>query len=172
VLKKVDGMFSKINSAIALIGAMLIFMLMLYCFAGVVGRYLLGRYFLTNPVQGVDEYSGLMMVLIIFLGMAWTLEQKGHIAIDIFPKRLGKKRPFLAEALSIIPVAVAAFFLLWKGFDLALSKLHIYSSTRMEIWLFPYYCSVPIGGLLLLIQCIRMLFSSSKVRQNLQRRDN
>jgi TRAP-type C4-dicarboxylate transport system permease small subunit len=165
------AMFSKINSVIAFIGAMLVFMLMLYCFAGVIARYLLGRYFLTNPVPGVDEYSGLIMVLIIFLGMAWTLEQGGHIAIDIFTKRIGKKRPFLAEALSTIPVAVAAFFLLWKGFDLALSKLHIHSSTRMEVWLFPYYCSVPIGGLLLLIQCIRMLFSSSKVR-DLKKRDS
>jgi C4-dicarboxylate transporter DctQ subunit len=47
------------------------------------------RYFLNQPQLFVDELASFLEVLIIFGGLAWTFNARGHIRIDLVTPHLG-----------------------------------------------------------------------------------
>ena len=138
----------------AYVGMVIIFGLSIYVAVAVLARYILGQ-----PFPGVVEWAGFMMVIIVFLGLAYTLEEDRHIRVEWLTSRLHGKTLFILSIISMIVVAFVATIFLWKGGQLALGKLHTLSSDE-RIPVFPFYIFMPIGGALLLVQALRWLFSS------------
>lgn len=74
-----------------------ILLMILIIFFGVFTRYVLG-----NPLPFVDEYSGFLLALIIFLGLAYALKTKGHVSVDIVIKMLPHRITAYLEAANLI----------------------------------------------------------------------
>jgi TRAP-type C4-dicarboxylate transport system permease small subunit len=50
-----------------------------------------GRTFFFKPLEGTLELNEMLMVLIVFLGLAWTQSQRGNVKIEVFTSRLSFK---------------------------------------------------------------------------------
>lgn len=56
--------------------------------AGAVTCDVLLRYFVNQPLLGVDEIAGFLQVLVVFWGCAYTFQQGGHIRVDLVTSHL------------------------------------------------------------------------------------
>ncbi len=140
----------KANFSAAALAAALIFALVFYNSYATVARY-----FFNKPPAGSHEISTYLIPVIVFLGLAYTLEMKRHIIVDTLIRRLKIRNQLVLNVITTLIVAVLAAILVWKGTELALSKFHQTSGSYPPFPLFPFYIFVPIGSLLLLLQSIR-----------------
>jgi TRAP-type C4-dicarboxylate transport system permease small subunit len=107
----------------------------------------LARYFFNYPFSFVDEYSGYLLVVMGFLGMAAALRRDAHITVDIVTNALPKKvRHWLDIGAHCLAVIIAAV-LFWISMKLAWENYstHLLSSTIMETPLWIPQVFIPIG---------------------------
>ena len=72
------------------------------------------RYIFSSPIKGVAEITEVMLVVTVFLGIAHTYNEKGHVSVDLFTSRLSVKSrsivDFNTSLLSLLMVAI----LIWQ----------------------------------------------------------
>jgi TRAP-type C4-dicarboxylate transport system permease small subunit len=95
--------FDRFLRTLALMSGGVLLLLMSYTVIDVVLRYVFNR-----PFSGSLEFTEFMMVLIVFLAIAFTGWTGGHIAVDLFEKQLD--RPSLRYLPAIISFAGALLF--------------------------------------------------------------
>jgi TRAP-type C4-dicarboxylate transport system permease small subunit len=59
----------------------------------------IGRFFFNRPLYGTLELNTLLMSAIVFLSLAWTQSQRGHVRVEVLISRAG---PNLRGTLNII----------------------------------------------------------------------
>ncbi|MBW1666654.1 MAG: TRAP transporter small permease [Deltaproteobacteria bacterium] len=59
----------------------------------------IGRYFFSRPIYGTLELNTLLMSAIVFLSLAWTQSQRGHVRVEVLISRV---RPTLHGIFNII----------------------------------------------------------------------
>jgi TRAP-type C4-dicarboxylate transport system permease small subunit len=64
----------------------------------------IGRFFFSKPLHGTLELNMLLMSAIVFLGLAWTQSQRGHVRVEIL---ISRAKPKLRSLLNIICWAIA-----------------------------------------------------------------
>jgi len=64
----------------------------------------IGRFFFSKPLHGTLELNMLLMSAIVFLGLAWTQSQRGHVRVEVI---ISRTRPTIRSALNIICWAIA-----------------------------------------------------------------
>jgi TRAP-type C4-dicarboxylate transport system permease small subunit len=64
----------------------------------------IGRFFFSKPLHGTLELNMLLMSAIVFLGLAWTQSQRGHVRVEIL---ISRTKPKLRSVLNIICWAIA-----------------------------------------------------------------
>jgi TRAP-type C4-dicarboxylate transport system permease small subunit len=69
----------------------------------------IGRFFFSKPLHGTLELNMLLMSAIVFLGLAWTQSERGHVRVEVL---ISRTNPNVRSALNIICWAIAfALFL-------------------------------------------------------------
>jgi TRAP-type C4-dicarboxylate transport system permease small subunit len=69
----------------------------------------IGRFFFSKPIHGTLELNMLLMSAIVFLGLAWTQSERGHVRVEVL---ISRARPTLKSTLNIACWAIAfALFL-------------------------------------------------------------
>ncbi|CAH0205826.1 TRAP transporter small permease subunit [Microbacterium sp. Bi128] len=71
------------------------------------------RFFARASVPGMIEVAESALVASVFLGLAWTSMQGGHVAVSIVTDRL---RPVLARAVSVVVWVLNAGLLAWMTY--------------------------------------------------------
>ncbi|MCR4442316.1 MAG: TRAP transporter small permease [Peptococcaceae bacterium] len=51
----------------------------------------LGRKYFAHPLQGTLEFNEMLMVIVIFVGLAWTQSERGHVCVEVFTSRMKAK---------------------------------------------------------------------------------
>jgi len=144
------NMLTKINYVTAILGGILIIGLMFYNAYATCARYIFNA-----PPQGSTEISTLVIPVLTFLALAYTLEQERHIVVDVVINHLSIRNRLRLGIIANILIAIFGAILFWKGGELSLGKFHEVSSSDVMIPLFPFYIFMPIGGLLLFLQSIK-----------------
>ena len=115
------------------------------------------RYIFNSPVRGAYELSETMMVGAVFLALAYTQKQKGHVSVQIFSSRLPAKAQTLLATI-ILFLSFGVFVLItWQGGRMAWEALIIgdYTEGTVEWPLWPGRAVVAVGAGLL---CLRLMF--------------
>ena len=73
-------------------------------------------------IPGVTEYSGYAMAASSFLALAYTLEEKGHIRVELVLSRLSESKRWFAEVWCLGVASITSIFLAFY-----LSRLVYYS---------------------------------------------
>jgi TRAP-type C4-dicarboxylate transport system permease small subunit len=146
----IETVISKIEKTFANIGMFLIVALTFFGTADVVGRYIFN-----NPISGALEIQLVMMGLTIFLGWAYTLRMKQHIALDIFfgryPLRAQAIMSFFALFISLVFFGLIA----WRAGILATMDWESGRIIRsIFIPVYPFKYVVTLGAFFLCLECI------------------
>lgn len=107
-----------------LISAVATFVMMLLVVANVVGRYLFNK-----PVTGTLEFTESLLVIIIFLSVALTQYDGGHIRVNLLTRRLPKA---WARVLTVIAMLVGAVFFAWCAYAAWNFAVQAYSFNEHE----------------------------------------
>jgi C4-dicarboxylate transporter DctM subunit len=116
----------------------------------------LGRYFLDRPITGSFEITDLMMVLIVFLGIAYTGAKGEHVSLgDLllgrFPDRVAG---FISTITNILSFSVIGL-IVWQCFVQAILVQH--RGTVSEILEIPVYPFLWIAGFGCALLCLVLL---------------
>jgi TRAP-type C4-dicarboxylate transport system permease small subunit len=141
--------YGRLLRGFGLISSLATFVMMVLVVANVIGRYLLNK-----PLTGTLEFTESLLVLIIFLSVALTQYDGGHIRVTLLTRRLPKAG---ARALTVAAMLAGAAFFSWCAYAAWRFAYQSWSFNEYE-WgtvafpLYPVKFVVFLGILLLAVQ--------------------
>jgi TRAP-type C4-dicarboxylate transport system permease small subunit len=121
------------------------------------------RYFFNRPQLFVDELSTLILILIIFGGIAFTFQRGGHIRVDLVTNRLGHRAN---RSLRVLTLFLGIVFLGIITQNTFVSSLVAYRLERLSMVMFyPLWIPmllIPIGTGLMAWVMIKALIAEVK----------
>jgi TRAP-type C4-dicarboxylate transport system permease small subunit len=121
----------------------IVFFLMLLVTAEIIARHVLG-----SPIPGQVETATLSLVLILYLGLAYTQLERGHIRVELLVSRVkGKKRELLEAFVLFLSLIVSALMLWGTAGQARISVLGREFVTSFPVW--PGRCAITFGFALL-----------------------
>ena len=75
----------------------------------------IGRYIFNAPIIGATEIQQLLMVLVVFLSLAWISVERSHIMVDLLLSRLSTRARLAAETATLFLGFVIYLILTWQG---------------------------------------------------------
>ena len=126
---------------------------------GVVARYFFNR---PNILSG--EYAKYLFSVYFVLGGAYCLRNNVHIRVDIIYNLLNRKTRIMVEAFVVFPLMFCFIFpFIWHGAIFAWTAIKFLETDPppTHILLFPIKITVPVAGILLLLQAVADLYRSS-----------
>lgn len=134
------------SRALATVAALIVFAMLLTTVVDIVSRNTIQQ-----PVPGVFEYSEVALVIIVFLGLPYTMQVGGHVAIDSLTSRLpGRWRRYVEAAALVVSLP----FVLWlavASVGVAVESVQSgevrFGVVQAPLW--PARMAVPVGSALL-----------------------
>jgi len=155
LLSRTDRVLLKLESALTLIGGIVIFLLVFLATANV-----LGRWFFSLPISGYIDWVEQAMAFFAFLGIAYTQRQGGHIRMDMLVGNLHGRALWLVELLSAFLMLGVTLVLIYgsylhflRAFEIGDSSLDINLPTWPAKLVVPVALSILALRLLLQIWC-------------------
>lgn len=127
----------------------------------VVYTVIMRRFFGNSPDWGFEVTIFIFGIMILLMG-ADTLRTKGHITVDVIQPLIKGKASLILSIFVNLLIVITSFFLLIKGFELAIESTRIMehsahqTSFNPPIWWFKWF--IPIGALLLWLQSLVELY--------------
>jgi len=116
------------------------------------------RFVFRAPTMWVPEISGLLTNVAAFLLVAYTLQEKGHTRVDFVTSHLSPGAVFLLELFTTALGILLCLILTWYGAKMALGAYAMEElSQTLQIPLWIPQAFVPLGGLLMLLELLRLL---------------
>jgi TRAP-type C4-dicarboxylate transport system permease small subunit len=145
--------------AVMLVFAALCIVLMLQVFA---------RFILNDPFSWSEELARYLQVWLVLLGAAICMQRGTHISIDYITSQLP---PMLERGLAILMnLVVIGYLLVIVRFSAELVEAASFQTTpAMQIPMWAVYISIPIGGVLLLVESLVTLLRRLHGREPYER---
>jgi len=125
-----------------------------------------------KPIAGIIELSELAVVMITFLGLAYTQLQRGHVRVEVLLSRFSDRTQSRMNIIDLL-LALAFFALLtYVSGQLAMKSVLIreirYGLIPFPIW--PAKIMVPVGTFLLCLQLGVHLFREVELYRSRKRK--
>jgi len=154
---RVENVIGQICRVFSSIGMVFLILLMLIITADIVLRATLNQ-----PIRGADEIAQLMMLIVVFLAVAFTQYKKAHIAVDLLHSRFPQKARAIVDSFTCLLSLGICGLIAWQSLAYVnrLADLNKVSDILM-IPLAPFEVIVFVGfllfGLVLLVDFLRSL---------------
>ncbi len=136
-------------------GIMLAVMMFITAF-DVIGRFAFG-----HPIKGAQELSAVMLVLVVFLGVAYTAKEKEHVRIELLLMYL---KPRVRQALDVFSNLISlilVFGIAYQGIvQMGTQKERFVTTTLLKMPLWPFALLLALGAMLLCVVVIQDLVES------------
>lgn len=149
--------FSNPASHIANIVGAIALAIMMFLFAVDVAL----RYIFILPIKGSSELVELGMVVVVFLAIAYTASQKGHVAIELVVSHFSQRTQAILDVITYVLSLLFIIVLIWRVIvraDLALQQSQ--GTVVLNIPLYPFMYLVAFGFILLAIVLLADIFNS------------
>ena len=123
------------------------------------------RYVFNSPIMGAMEFSLMLMIAVVYLGLGYTEISDRHIVIDILYKKFNQKYQRIISKINCIILLVISTILFWHSFADFLYSFKI-NEILPGMASFPKYPSkfcLSLGVLIYIFVILSKLFS---VRHN------
>ncbi|MFC1864029.1 TRAP transporter large permease subunit, partial [Thermodesulfobacteriota bacterium] len=160
ILDKV-GVFSRWTN---IAGLAALFSMVLVTFVDVFMRYIFSR-----PIKGVLEITEVIMICAIFLAVASTYNEKGHVCIDVITEKLKGKAKLILEFITTLISAGVLAIVVWQTLDLTILFFedHRIHSQLIMIPSGPFAAVITLGCTAVLLLIIRDLLLAIVEAKNL-----
>ena len=140
-LSRGDRLLFRLESALNLLGGLVILALVLFATVNILGRWLFDL-----PIDGYVDWIEQAMAFMAFLGLAYTHRLGGHIRMDIFVGRLRRRPLWLAELTSTLLMLALTLALIYGSWLHFLRAYEIGdSSLDIELPTWPAKLVVPVA---------------------------
>jgi TRAP-type C4-dicarboxylate transport system permease small subunit len=168
IMQTLGTIIRLIDTVCAIIAEGLVFLLMLLVTAEIIGRRVLG-----SPIPGQVEAATLSLVLILYLGVAYTQLEGGHIRVELLVSRvMGHKRE-LIDILTLLLSLFVSVLMLWSTAKQArisvLGKEFVSGIISFPVW--PGRCAVAFGFAILSITLVIQICSHLIAVLSVRKRD-
>jgi TRAP-type C4-dicarboxylate transport system permease small subunit len=140
----------RIEKALQIIAQVFVLLLMMATVANIIGR------FLGYPIIGAIEGSLLLLVFIVFLGLAYTQHQNAHIRVEIVLDWLAPRPRKIIELIAFIISLAILGVMIWQtgleGFTAFQVKTYQPGIISFPTW--PGKLIIPLGLLFFIIEVI------------------
>src|SRR5699024_3233180 len=117
----------------------------------------LTRFVVNYPISWTVEISRYLMIYIIFLGSALLVRKRAHIAVDFLLEIVKSKAKSILDMIVLIVSII--FFAILLVFGTQLTFIVIGQTTpNLQFSMAWDYAAVPIGGLLMFLNALAVLF--------------
>ena len=114
------------------------------------------RYVFNSPIKGNYELQTLMMVAVVFFGLAWAQSKRGHIRMDVFSSRFSPTIQDFLNLLGDVIFLMIAGIITWQmainGWQAFLSGDYLYGLIKFPVW--PAKLAMVLGSGLVSLQLI------------------
>jgi TRAP-type C4-dicarboxylate transport system permease small subunit len=115
-----------------------------------------------HSIPWITEVSVCLFAWVVFLGAGILSRRGGHISLDFLVERLPSSlQIWLRVGYSLITLVVVVVLVYWGG-QLALFVGRFQKSVYLQISLFYFYSSVPVGGILIGLNSLGAIFPNPK----------
>ncbi len=120
----------------------------------------IGRFVFQQPIKGTQELSAVLLVLVVFLGAAYTTGQKEHVRIELLLMYLGPKTRFVLDLFSGLVSLTLVSGIAYQGLvHMWTQKERFLTTTLLKLPLWPFSLLLSIGTLLLIVVLLREIAS-------------
>ena len=140
-------------------------MVMLCTLVVVVLAAIFYRYVLSDSLSWSAEVARYLCVWIGFLAASLVLFQRGHIGLEYFVNKLP---PSARRSVKVVCDAVVLIFLIvitYLGIGLAIFQIP-HQTPALQISMIWPYLSVPVGAILMALQCFYLLMEDATRRED------
>jgi TRAP-type C4-dicarboxylate transport system permease small subunit len=117
------------------------------------------RSFAGKSIEGVNELGEVMMVVIVFLGVAYAEQRRAHVSMTLFVRRMKPSVAAAVEAAGLLLVVAIVAWMLWVTTDRALVSFaaneYRFGLVRIPIW--PARAVIVLGLAAYLLQLVLRL---------------
>jgi len=110
-LSKLDRLYFKLETFLALLGGITIFLLVLLAVFNVLGRWLFSL-----PVSGYIDWVEQAMAVFAFFGIAYCQRLGGHIRMDILVSHIKGRVLWLSEFISTLVMLIITLVLVYGSY--------------------------------------------------------
>ncbi len=114
------------------------------------------RYLINSPIPGIFELNEVLLVICVYMGMAWTQIERGHIRVTAFLMRVSEETEVKLNIFAWVVTFIFLFILAYQSAIGAWESFQIrefrWGSVQMPIWWAK--ALVPIGCWMMNIQLI------------------
>ncbi len=156
MIKRAENHMTRVANALNYLAAAAVLAMMLLTTLDVILR------FFRCPISGTYEMVGYLGALTISLALATTSLNSGHIAVDVFMKRLPKRLSFIIDRLNLAAAAGMFLVITWYLVRYAAdSRSAGEVSMTLQIPVYPFIYGVATGCAALSVVLMVQLFASS-----------
>jgi C4-dicarboxylate transporter, DctQ subunit len=154
MLSRLDRLFFKLESALTLIGGIVIFLLVFLATANV-----LGRWFFSMPISGYIDWVEQAMAFFAFLGIAYTQREGGHIRMDMLVGNIHGRPLWFTELVSTLLMLGVTLILIYGSF-LHFSRAYQIGDSSLDINLptWPAKLVVPVALTVLALRLVLQIW--------------
>jgi TRAP-type C4-dicarboxylate transport system permease small subunit len=98
----------RLETALTLLSAIILFGLMFYVTAEVLMRYLFN-----HPLPGHLELTQLLIAPAVFLALSWVQAHRGHVGLDLLHEKLSPRGRAAADCLTLALALVTFLVITW-----------------------------------------------------------
>jgi len=151
-----------VTNTLAVIAAIILFLMMMLGAADVLGRYLFNR-----PITGSMEISSIMMASTALFGLAYALVKGSHVNVDMVVSCF---RPHTRAIIDFVCTALAFVFFALVTWQATATTIRDWSTGRVIDVIFvplvPLYLLVTLGTFVLSLELVvRMLHLLARIRK-------
>jgi len=157
-MKKAEKSIRWIIEASGIVGVVILLAMMMMTVVDVIMRY-----FFRRPIIGSVEISIILMVCVVFLGIAWCALNDGHISVDIITGKLSKKGRAILNSFDNIVTFALALLIAWRSVLEAVSVKEMeVTSPLLGIPRYPFVFVTAFGFLLLFFAALILFIKNVK----------
>ena len=111
---------------------------------------------LNSPIAGVYELHSMLMVAVLYLGLAYAQSKRSHIRMDVLATRLGPANQLLLQLIGDVIFLIIAALITWRmgieAWNAWITHDFLYGMVRFPLW--PAKLAITLGTALV---CIRLI---------------
>lgn len=118
------------------------------------------RYFFNAPITGTTEITQLMMVVVVFLALAWCASNNAHVRVDLLVSRFRPRTRAIFDSITLIATLFIYFIITWRSW---IESTHTDTTTSLVgIPLAPFHYILTFGFGLLTLVIVTLIIDSVK----------
>ncbi len=110
-------------------------------------------------IPWITEVSVILFAWVIFIGAGVITRTNSHISLDVLIERMPEKIRKIFKIVNVVLMLIVAYVMIYYGGKHAFFVGKYQKTVYLHISLFYLYMSVPVGGVLIAINALGLMFS-------------